>query len=573
MTTSDTLPFGGAGGGGGLTLGPAPNTFTAATRAAAEALRDAAATGITGALLAQYDAQPTFSIILAWPATPTNSVYQSRRSSAWADITGLVRGPIGLTGPQARFLVYAYVNSAVAPTVAPTGGTYVQSTGVLTSPVGYTTIPVTPVLTERTYRTQAVVNPANDADSVNLVWVLPSEAPEYDAAGQAEGFRDEAETARDLAEQYAGQAQDIPAGSPRGALVATSPTLPTASVSTNSVIAFGATELWTIEADAPDGFEAGPAANNERLYLPDIHTAGSNGVWLVVEVAGVEVAEIFISHGGIQGATGADRRAVIPVSLTADALIRTGTWLRSGATAGYLQLTGNADTLPANIVVKIYLAVVRGGDGGGPGGTNETNLAVENQDADSLQVTSDTGTDAELPSATEALAGLMSAADKTALGNAGGELRFGAVDPTAADGNNKDVWINTADGTIWKKAAGAWTKQYTFPSTMTGSHTRRIARSTDETLSEAEVTAGMSSTTSTVMLAAWGQGVLEHIFLGVPEDEADITDVEINGVSAFNGYEPYVDGSDDPIIVSAHKWWFTTDPQDGEFAYEADIIQ
>ena len=77
-------------------------------------------------------------------------------------------------------------------------------------------------------------------------------------------------------------------------------------------------------ADAPDGFEAGPAANNERLYLPDIHPAGSNGIWLVVEVDDVEIAEIFISHGGIQGATGADRRLILPVSLTADALIRTG---------------------------------------------------------------------------------------------------------------------------------------------------------------------------------------------------------------------------------------------------------
>ena len=34
---------------------------------------------------------------------------------------------------------------------------------------------------------------------------------------------------RTLAEQAAGQAVDIPTGSPRGALVATSPTLPTAA--------------------------------------------------------------------------------------------------------------------------------------------------------------------------------------------------------------------------------------------------------------------------------------------------------------------------------------------------------
>ena len=171
-----------------------------------------------------------------------------------------------------------------------------------------------------------------------------------------------------MAQQYAGQAQDIPAGSPRGALVATSPTLPTAATGSNTVIAFGAAELWTIDANAPDGYEAGPAASNERLYLPDIHSAGSNGIFVVVEVDGVDIAEVFVSQGGIQGATGADRRLILPVSVTADALVRVGFWPRSGATASYIQMTGNSDTLPANTVVKIYLAVVRGAGGGGGGG-------------------------------------------------------------------------------------------------------------------------------------------------------------------------------------------------------------
>ena len=403
------LPVGGVGtgGGGGLTLGPPTNTFTAATQALAEAARDAYATA-NAAWLAQYDAEPTFTIEINWPVAVTDTLYQSRRSSAWADVTGLIRGKKGAAGTdgddgdegaQGRFLVYAYVNSAVAPNAVPVGGTFVRSTGTLTVPVGYTAIPVTPVLTERTYRTQAVVNPANDADIVNLVWVLPSEAPEYDAAGLAEAAQEAAEAAQALAEQAAGQAVDIPAGSPRGALVATSPTLPTAATGSNSVIAFGAAELWTVEADAPDGFEAGPAANNERLYLPDIHPAGSNGIWLVVEVAGVELAEIFISHGGIQGATGADRRLIIPVSLTADALIRTGFWPRSGATAAYIQLTGNSDTLSADTVVKIYLAVVRGeaGGGGGGGGGLSTSQVQALIDATSLSALQGLVTDAQIP--------------------------------------------------------------------------------------------------------------------------------------------------------------------------------
>ena len=92
---SNVSPGGRGGGGAGLTLGPAPNTFTAATRAAAETLRDS---GITGTLLAQYDAEPTFNIILNWPATPTNTVYQARRGGSWADVTGIIRGPRGLAG-------------------------------------------------------------------------------------------------------------------------------------------------------------------------------------------------------------------------------------------------------------------------------------------------------------------------------------------------------------------------------------------------------------------------------------------------------------------------------------------
>ena len=226
---------------------------------------------------------------------------------------------------------------------------------------------------------------------------MPAELPAYLAASLAETAAD------DLAQQYAGQAQDIPAGSPRGDLVATSPTLPTASTGTNSVIAFGAAELWTIDAGAPDGFEAGPTASNERLYLPDIHPAGSNGFWVVIEVAGVEIAEVFISQGGIQGATGADRRLIIPVSLTADALVRVGFWPRSGATASYIQITGNADTLAANTVVKVYTAVVRGagGSGGAGGGVTiaqvltqimaGTNITVDRTTAGQITIASSGG--------------------------------------------------------------------------------------------------------------------------------------------------------------------------------------
>ena len=301
-------------------------------------------------------------IRLIWTGNAQEFQRRNAAGTGWEDVDRVApgtRGTPGTDGNQARFTVCGYINASTAPTTAPTGGTFVRSTDVLTLPTGYTAVPSTPATTEKTYKIEDEVNPAVDTDTVTLVWGVPAELPAYLAAALAEAAQSAAEAAQALAEQAAGQAVDIPAGSPRGDLIATSPTLPTASTGTNSVIAFGTTELWGVEADAPDGYEAGPAANNERLYLPDLHPAGSIGIWVVVEVAGVEVAEIFISHGGIQGATGADRRLVLPVSITADALIRTGYWPRSGSTAAYIQLTGNSDTLAANTVVKIYGAVVR----------------------------------------------------------------------------------------------------------------------------------------------------------------------------------------------------------------------
>ena len=407
---------GGGGGSGGLTLGPPTNEFTAATKAAAETLRNTYATA-NATWLADYDDEPTYTITINWPATPTNTVFQARRSSSWADVTGLVRGPKGIAGDQARFVLYAYINSATAPAAAPTGGTFVQSTGTLTVPTGYTSVPSTPASGSKTYRTAAVVNPANDSDTVTLVWSVPAELPAYLAAALAEAAQTAAETARDLAQQYAGQAQDIPAGSPRGVLVATSPTLPTGSVGSNTVIAFGAAELWTLGANAPDGYEAGPTASNERLYLPDIHPAGSNGMFVVIEVGGVEIAEVFISQGGIQGATGADRRHILPVSLTADALVRVGFWPRSGATASYIQITGNSDTLPVDTVVKVYLAVVRGagGAGGGGGGTTEARVQ-ELIDATSLSALQGQVTDAQVPDTFFRDSELTAAAVRTLLG-------------------------------------------------------------------------------------------------------------------------------------------------------------
>ena len=194
--------FGGTGtggGGGGIILRTPPDTFTAATRAAAETLRDADPGGLTGTELDPFDDNPNLAIILAWPATPTNTVYQVRRGSAWADVTGVVRGPMGLVGSQGRFDVFCYDTAATAPTT-PTGGSYNLNTGVLTVPTGTTAAPVEPPTNQFSWRSQASINPATQSGTVTPTWSAFTTDIEEGLAARAEAAETGAETAQTAAE-------------------------------------------------------------------------------------------------------------------------------------------------------------------------------------------------------------------------------------------------------------------------------------------------------------------------------------------------------------------------------------
>ena len=240
------------------------------------------------------------------------------------------------------------------------------------------------------------------------------------------------------------------------------------------------------------------------------------------------------------------------------------------------------------------------GGGGGGGGTNQTNLSIGGRGVDTLDIESDTGTDATVPAATTVASGIMTAADKgkldaieasatadqtnaqikaayetnadteafttaekaklagIAAGAAAysGEVLFGAADPVAADGNDKDIRINTTDGTVWKKAAGAWTEQYTFPSGAVdpGDHTRRAAISEDETLEQAEYDAGTTSMDQDIAIPTW-TGNNRYVFLGIPEAEDDMTDIQQAGFSVFGNWERVAG------VSFVHKWWRTSDAQ------------
>lgn len=92
----------GGEGGGGLRLGPATNTFTGASKDAAETARDTYQAA-NATWLAEYDDNETLVIVLSYGSTTT---YQSRRGSAWADVTPILRGPRGLNGVDGQGFLF-----------------------------------------------------------------------------------------------------------------------------------------------------------------------------------------------------------------------------------------------------------------------------------------------------------------------------------------------------------------------------------------------------------------------------------------------------------------------------------
>ena len=83
-----------------------------------------------------------------------------------------------------------------------------------------------------------------------------------------------------------------------------------------------------------------------------------------------------------------------------------------------------------------------------------------------------------------------------------------------------------------------------------GAHTRRAAISTDETLEQTEVDAGTTSTSQAITMPTWSGG-RRYLYIGVPEDEGDITGVKAGSIDVFVAWER-VDG-----VLFAHKWWKT----------------
>ena len=85
-------------------------------------------------------------------------------------------------------------------------------------------------------------------------------------------------------------------------------------------------------------------------------------------------------------------------------------------------------------------------------------------------------------------------------------------------------------------------------------HTNRAAISTDTSLEEAEVNAGTTSTTGDITLPTWDSG-RRYVFIGVPEDEDDITGISSGGIDIFHGFVRVAG------VLHEHKWWRTITDQ------------
>ena len=436
---------GGTGGSGGLTLGPPTNNFIAATEAAAEMARDAYAAA-NASWLPQYDASPTFTILLSWPAVPTNSKYQSRRGGAWADITGLVRGPRGVLGPQARFSVYCYANGAAAPAM-PVGGSLDLGSGVLVVPANTTAAPTEPGAGQTIYRSQAPINPASDTSPVTPIW--STFAPLEELTG-ADRSADRAETAALEAQAYAAQAQtgaDVAVGSPRGDLWTTSPTLPVADTNDSTTLSFG-TNRWALSTEGTAaGFTAGGTIE-EHLVVPRVAAPGAMGMFFEVVVGGVVVSNGILLFGFHRIS-----RSDFPVLLklyagqdaSDDAQFVNVDWRDQT-----LQLYGGDSTLSANTVVRISAAVVRGDPGMGMGGGLTTAQAQALINATPLSNLQGMVTDGQIPAAIMRDAELTSTAIIALIT---GNIAFSDIDGLIADAQVPASFMRDAELTLARVAS------------------------------------------------------------------------------------------------------------------------
>lgn len=139
-----------------------------------------------------------------------------------------------------------------------------------------------------------------------------------------------------------------------------------------------------------------------------------------------------------------------------------------------------------------------------PSGTQEisTDLDIDNRGTETLDITSSTGADVTVPAATDALAGLMTAADKTDLDDlvAGGGSLWDRNGTTVQPKNNGDtVAVTAADGTenIVLKPDGNLQAESVWASSPTGADPNSGANAGTRLFSDGKfISSGTSGTRS-----------------------------------------------------------------------------
>ena len=379
----------GGGGGGGLHFRDPADVFSDTTLALARTARDtyfATVDGIAG--LPEFQGDQSLVIKLE-ETTGNTQAFESYLpgqdglaydNTKWVDRTDAIQGDKGDMGDQGVWYARIFINVAVAPTAAPVGGSITEA-GVITAPADWFTAVNIPALGagEDTFESIALVNPTSDTFPLVPVWSYPFEvggaggaaaaaaaAASATAAATSETNAAASETAAgadasdaaadaNRAEAAANTAVDIPTGSPRGALIGTSPTLSVTSVANSAVRAFGAAEVWALESNAPAGFVLPLIANNERFVFPDLHPPGMNGVFYVVKVGGTEIDEVVMPWGGVSQSP-ANANSVQYLSAVSSGAARNLTiryFARSGDTPAYAAIYGAGTALPANTVVEV----------------------------------------------------------------------------------------------------------------------------------------------------------------------------------------------------------------------------
>ena len=173
----------GRGGGGGLHFRDPIDSFNGADIAAARTARDTYFTNNSGEI--NDFQQDEFLAIRLTVTGSTDNVFETYvgavgdayAAANWVDRTDAIEGNVG---PQARYVVSVFRNATTAPTT-PTGGSYVVSSGVLTPPIDWTSLPTAPATGENVYESQVIVNPRVDTGTLTPTWSTPVEPVEETA--------------------------------------------------------------------------------------------------------------------------------------------------------------------------------------------------------------------------------------------------------------------------------------------------------------------------------------------------------------------------------------------------------